>query len=228
VTVNEPRRDAPTPREAPALIKVAVIEDQREIRDGLCVLIGGTPGFHCTGGFRSMEDALLRLAGQAPDVSLVDIGLPGMSGIDGIRELRRLCPSMQVMMLTIYDDDRRVFEAMCAGACGYLLKNTPPARLLECVKEVASGGAPMSPEIARRVIALFREIRPPKQVDYELTPHELRLLRMLVDGHNYRTAATELGVSVNTVSFHMRRIYEKLEVHSKSEAVAKAFRSGLA
>lgn len=126
----------------------------------------------------------------------------------------------------IYDDER-IFDALCAGACGYLLKKTPPARLLESLREAVAGGSPMSPEVARRVIALFRDIRPPERADYELTPHETRLLKLLVEGHNYKTAAVELCVSVNTVSFHMRRIYEKLQVHSKSEAVAKALRNRL-
>jgi DNA-binding NarL/FixJ family response regulator len=113
---------------------------------------------------------------------------------------------------------------MCAGACGYLLKKIPPARLLESLKEVVNGGAPMSPQVARRVIALFREIRPPEGADYHLTPHEVRLLKLLVEGHNCKTAAAELGVSINTIRFHMRSIYEKLQVHSKSAAVAKSLR----
>jgi DNA-binding NarL/FixJ family response regulator len=127
-------------------------------------------------------------------------------------------------MLTVYDDDERIFDALCAGASGYLLKKTAPARLLESLREAAAGGSPMSPEVARRVIALFREVRPPAQADYDLTPHERRLLGMLVEGHNYKTAAAELGVSVNTVSFHVRHVYQKLQVHSRSEAVAKALR----
>jgi DNA-binding NarL/FixJ family response regulator len=131
-------------------------------------------------------------------------------------------------MLTVYDDDERVFDALCAGACGYLLKKTPPARLLESIREAAQGGAPMTPEIARRVVSLFRQFRPPEQVDYQLTPHELRLLKLLVEGHNYKTAAAQLGVSVNTVCFHIKQVYEKLQVHSKSEAVAKALRNRLA
>jgi len=130
-----------------------------------------------------------------------------------------------VLMLTVYDDDKRIFDAICAGACGYLLKNTPPARLLESLTEVVGGGAPMSPEVARRVVALFREIRPPEQADYQLTPHETRILTLLVEGHNYKTAADELGVSINTIRFHMRSIYDKLQVHSKSEAVSKALRN---
>ena len=211
----------------PATIRVAIIEDRREIRDGLAMLIGGTEGYSCTGSYRSMEEALARIGSDLPDVVLSDIGLPGMSGIEGMRLLKERYPNLLLLMLTVYDDDERIFEALCAGACGYLLKKTPPLKLLESLKEAFQGGSPMSPEVARRVIALFRDIRPPERADYELTPHETRLLKLLVEGHNYKTAAVELGVSVNTVSFHMRRIYEKLQVHSKSEAVAIALRNRL-
>lgn len=211
----------------PATIKVAIIEDRREIREALATLINGTDGFLCTGSFRSMEDALGRIGRQLPDVALVDIGLPGMSGIEGLRILKEQYPGMLLMMLTVYDDDERIFDAMCAGASGYLLKKTPPARLLESLKEAVSGGAPMSPEVARRVISLFREIRPPERADYNLTPHETRLLKLFVRGHNYKTAAAELGVSIHTIDFHLRSIYEKLQVHSKTEAVAIALRNRL-
>jgi DNA-binding NarL/FixJ family response regulator len=207
-------------------IDVSIVEDQREIREGLAALIDGTPGFRCSGRFSTMEEALAGIR-EAPDVVLFDIGLPGMSGIEGLRRLRRRYPGLAALMLTVYEDDDRIFEAMCAGADGYLLKTTPPARLLESIGEVANGGAPMSPGVARRVIQLFRDIRPPAQADYQLTPHETRLLRLLVEGHNYKTAAIELSVSVNTIGFHMRRIYEKLQVHSKSEAVSKALRHRL-
>jgi DNA-binding NarL/FixJ family response regulator len=203
-------------------IKVAIIEDERDIRDSLAVLINGTEGYSCTGSYRTMEEALDHIARRLPDVVLSDIGLPGMSGIEGVRRLKERHPDLLLLMLTVYDDDERIFDAMCAGACGYLLKKTPPARLLESLKEAVAGGAPMSPEVARRVIALFREFRPPERADYHLTPHETRLLRLFVEGHNYKTAAAELGVSVNTVNFHVRSIYDKLQVHSRSEAVAKA------
>ncbi len=208
-----------------AALKVGIIEDQPKIREGLRALIDGTAGYRCVGAFGSMEEALTKVAHELPDVLLVDIGLPGMSGIEGTRRLKDLHPAVAVLMLTVYDDDRRIFDAMCAGACGYLLKKTPPARLLESLKEVVGGGAPMSPEVARRVVELFREIRPPSQAGYQLTPHEIRILTLLVEGHNYKTAADELGVSINTIRFHMRSIYEKLQVHSKSEAVSKALRS---
>jgi len=211
----------------PEPIHVAIVEDQREIREGLRYLIEGTDGFDCTGSFGSIEEALPALTAGTTDVALVDIGLPGLSGIEGIRLLKERRPQLRTMALTIYQDDDRIFEALCAGASGYLLKKTPPARLLECLREVMAGGAPMSPEVASRVISLFREYRPPERADYHLTPHELRLLKLLADGHSYKTAAAELGSSVHTVDFHMRSIYDKLQVHSKSEAVAKALRNRL-
>jgi DNA-binding NarL/FixJ family response regulator len=210
-----------------SMIKVAVIEDQREIRECLAILINGTEGFCCTGSFETMEEALAGIGNRIPDLALVDIGLPGMSGIDGIRHLRKRYPSVQLLMLTVYDDDDRIFEALCAGATGYLLKKMSPARLLESLEEAVAGGAPMSPEVARRVIRLFRDIRPPDKCEYHLTPYETRLLKLLVEGHNYKTAAVELNVSIHAVSFHMRSIYEKLQVHSKSEAVGKALRNRL-
>jgi DNA-binding NarL/FixJ family response regulator len=208
-------------------ITAAIIEDQAEIREGLADLIDTTDGYRCSGSYASMEAALARIGDALPDVVLVDIGLPGMSGIEGIAILKQRFPSLQLIMLTIYDDDDRIFEALCAGANGYLLKKTPSARLLEGIREAVEGGSPMSPEVARKVVRLFRDVRPPKKADYDLTPHETRILGMLVEGHNYKTAAAELGVSVNTIAFHMKRIYEKLQVHSKSEAVAKALRNGL-
>lgn len=208
-------------------IKVAIIEDQREVREGLAMLISGTSGFDCAGSFRTMEDALRQIGNEVPDVVLTDIGLPGMSGIEGIRVLKVRYPDMPIVALTVYDDEEEIFDALCAGASGYLLKDTQPARLLECLKEVISGGAPMSPEVARRVIKLFRAVRPPERASHNLTPQETELLKLLVEGHNYKTAAGELGISVNTVSFHLKNIYDKLQVHSKSEAVAKALRNHL-
>jgi len=208
----------------PAVIKVTIIEDRREIRDALTMLINGTDGFRCSGAYRTMEEALDKIKGEIADVVLSDIGLPGMSGIEGIRILKERYPNLTVLMLSVYDDDERIFDALCAGACGYLLKRTSPARLIESLKEAVGGGAPMSPEVARRVVALFRDIRPPERADYQLTPHETRLLKLLVEGHNYKTAAAELGVSFHTIHFHVRNIYEKLQVHSKSEAVSKALR----
>ena len=215
----EPRGGAP--------VRVVIIEDLREVREGLTMLVNGTPGFACAACYRTMEEALARVGDEAPDVILTDIGLPGMDGVEGIRILHERLPGVPVLALTVYDGDDKVFAALCAGASGYLLKNTPPARLLESLREVAQGGAPMSPEVARRVVRLFREFRPPETASYRLTPQETELLKLLVEGHHKKTAAREMGISVNTVSFHLKNIYQKLQVHSKTEAVAKALRERL-
>ena len=211
-------------------VNVMIIEDQRDVREGLAVLIHGTRGFQCTRSFRTMEEALRALADDRhprPDVILTDIGLPGMSGIDGIAAMHNQFADLPILALTVYDSDDKVFNALCAGASGYLLKNTPPARLLESLQEVVAGGAPMSPEVARRVVGLFRKFRPASEATYHLTPQENELLKLLADGHHKKTAAHEMGISVNTVSFHLKHIYEKLQVHSKTEAVAKALRERL-
>ena len=209
------------------IITIAIVEDVREIREGLARLINATPGHRCTGVYASMEEALEKIPNNLPDLVLSDIGLPGIDGISGIKILKERYPELLILMLTVYDDNERIFDALCAGACGYLLKKTPWEKVVEALKEAVEGGSPMSPEVARRVINLFREIKPPKEAAYELTPHEVRLLRMLVEGHSYKTAAAELHVSVNTIKFHLRHIYDKLQVHTKSEAVAKALRHGL-
>ena len=208
-------------------ICVAIVEDQRRTREGLQALIEGSDGFKCVGAWESMELALEGVAASPPDVLLLDLGLPGMSGVEGIVPLRQRVPNSAIVVLTVYEDNDRVFEALCAGACGYLLKNTPPVKLLEAIRDAMQGGSPMSPEIARRVVELFRRFRPPERAQYNLTPHELRLLKLLVEGHSYKTAAVELGVTINTVAFHVQNVYGKLQVHSKSEAVARALREHL-
>jgi DNA-binding NarL/FixJ family response regulator len=212
---------------SPTPIKVAIVEDQRNIRECMAILIDGTEGFVCSGSFRSMEEAIDKIPHILPNVVLADIGLPGMDGIKGVRILKERMPQLLILMITVYNDDDRIFDAICAGAAGYLLKKTPPAKLIESLKEAVQGGAPMSPEIARRVIELFREHRPSERENYNLTPHETRLLKLFVQGHNYKTAAAELGVSFNTINFHVRNIYSKLQVHSRSEAVVKALRDRL-
>jgi DNA-binding NarL/FixJ family response regulator len=212
----------------PVPIRVAVIEDQETIRAGLSALISGTRGFACTGAWGSVEEALAGVEAASPDIALVDIGLPGISGIEGIRLLKQRLPNLVPLVITVYEDEERIFGALCMGACGYLLKSTPPAQLMAALREAMEGGAPMSPQIARRVVEHFQSPRrtaPP--AGYDLTPHEMRILGLLVEGHHYQTAAGELGVTVNTIRFHLRSIYIKLQVHSKSEAVAKALRERL-
>ena len=220
--LTPPLVDPASPR-----LRVVIVEDERDVREGLAILIHGSPGFQCTHRYRTMEETLVRLEADRPDVLLTDIGLPGMSGIEGIALVRQIHPDLPVLALTVFDTDDKVLNALCAGASGYVLKNTPPARLLESLQEVAQGGAPMSPEIARRVVKLFREFRPAPGASYHLTRQETELLKLLANGHHKKTAAQAMGISINTVSFHLKHVYEKLQVHSKTEAVAKALRERL-
>jgi DNA-binding NarL/FixJ family response regulator len=212
-------------------IGVAIVEDDAAFREGLAMLIAGTPGYRLTGHYPSVEEALAAPLAAAPaagpDVMLLDIHLPGMLGSEGVRHLRERHPRMQVLMLTVFAEEDKVFESICNGACGYLLKKTPPARLLEAIREAHEGGSPMSPEIARKVVGLFQKTHEPANPDERLTPHEVRLLKMLSEGHSYQSAGTNLGISVNTVRNYIRSIYSKLHVHSKSEAVTKALRGRL-
>jgi DNA-binding NarL/FixJ family response regulator len=210
----------------PPPIRVMLVEDQPRLREGLALLIDGTPGLHTAGSFGCMEDALRGLAAARPDVAMVDLGLPGMSGIEGTRAIREQAPLTHVLILTVHDDDAHVFEAICAGASGYLLKDTPPPQLLAAIRELASGGAPMSPAIARRVVSTFHKVAPPV-ADQRLSPRETEVLDLLAQGHSYKTAAAALAVSIDTVRFHVRHIYDKLHVHSKSAAVRTALRHGL-
>jgi DNA-binding NarL/FixJ family response regulator len=218
----------PTPSaEAAEPIWVAIVEDDRALREGLAVLIDGTPGFRCRDTFGSVEAALRASPNRPPDVLLLDIGLPGIPGSEGVRLLKERLPAASILMLTVYDDQDRIFESLCNGACGYLLKRTPPARLLESIREAHQGGAPMSPEIASRVVALFRKIAPPRRPVNRLSAGERRLLALLVEGYSYRDCADRLDISVNTVRNYIRSVYEKLQVHSKSAAVARALRDRL-
>lgn len=208
-------------------IRTAVVEDDEVTRDCLRLLVGGTPGFACVGAFGSVEEALARQFEEPPDVLLLDIHLPGMLGSEGVRLFREKYPALQILMLTVYAEEDMVFESICNGACGYLLKKTPPARLIEAIREAHEGGAPMTPEIARKVVTLFRQTpRAPRDCE-DLTPHETRLLKLLAEGYSYQDAADRFGVSINTLRNHIRSIYDKLHVHSKSAAVGKALRLGL-
>lgn len=209
------------------LMRVVIIEDLREIREGLSALINGTLGYKCVASYGMMETALAKIENDKPDIILTDLGLPGMSGIEGIERLRKIFSETPIIALTIYDNDKQIFNALCNGANGYLLKNTPPARLLEALQEAIEGGSPMSPAIASRVVKLFREFRPPEHADYRLTPQEITLLKLLIEGHHKKTAAREMNISIHTISFHLKNIYEKLQVHSKTEAVSKALREKL-
>jgi DNA-binding NarL/FixJ family response regulator len=207
-------------------LAIGIVEDDRGTREGLAALIGGTPGFRCVGTYASVEDAMKGMADAVPDVLLLDIHLPGLTGSEGVLLLREKYPATHVLMLTVFADEERVFESLCNGACGYLLKKTPPARLLESIVEAHGGGSPMSPEIARKVVVALQAGRQ-KSPEQTLTPHEARIVRMLAEGDSYQEVGDRLGVTVNTIRNHIRRIYEKLHVHTKSEAVSKALRSRL-
>ena len=205
-------------------IAVALVDDEPAIRRGLAMLINGTPGYHCTGTFGSVADALREVGRELPDVMLLDINLPGIPGSEGARVFHETYPSIQILMLTVYDEDEHIFESICNGASGYLLKRTPPSELLGAIRDVHRGGSPMSPEVARKVVQLFRKTGPLEKIDHNLTPHEVRLLGLLADGYSYQAAANRLDVSINTIRDYIRNIYDKLHVHSKTEAVRKALK----
>ncbi|MBI5729777.1 MAG: response regulator transcription factor [Ignavibacteriales bacterium] len=211
------------------MIKVAIIEDNNTIREGLAALINGTSGYSCVGSFDDCESFLSKLDKLEVDVVLMDIGLPGMSGIDGIAKAKKIKPELNILMLTIYEDSQSVFKALCAGACGYLVKKTPPSRLLEAIKDANEGGAPMSSLIARQVINVFRQTQGKisEEKETELSTREIEVLTSLSDGNNYQEIAGRLFIAVDTVRHHIKNIYRKLHVHSQSEAVAKAIRKGL-
>lgn len=211
------------------MINVAIVEDNVTIRDGLAALINGTSGYSCVGSFSDCESFLGKLNSLNSDVVLMDIGLPGMSGIDGISKAKKMKPELNILMLTVYEDNQTVFKALCAGACGYLVKKTPPARLLEAIKDAYDGGAPMSSLIARQVIDIFKQTqgKHSEEADIELSSREKEVLTSLSDGNNYQEIADRLYISVDTVRHHIKNIYRKLHVHSQSEAVAKAIRKGI-
>ncbi len=208
-------------------LNVALVEDDRRFRGVLQMLMEGTPGFELAFAAGSVEEALRIASLQPPRVILLDVHLPGLSGIEGVGFIRERFPEAVVLMLTVFEDEDRIFEALCNGAGGYLLKKTPPARLIEYVQEASTGGAPMSPEIAAKVVRLFARLPKKVTLDEHLTPQETAFLKLLAEGHSYASSARELGVSVNTVRNYVRSIYDKLHVHSKSEAVSKAIRAGL-
>lgn len=211
------------------MIKVIVVEDNDTIREGLKILIDGTEGFGCIALYPRCEPMLKSLAKLKPDVLLMDIGLPGMNGIEGIKQSKAIIPELNILVLTIYEENDLIFDALCAGACGYLVKKTPPSKLLEAIHEAYHGGAPMSSHIARKVIDFFQQKKQIAPVDSPniLTPREKEILSGLVEGNSFKAIADSLFISIETVRFHFRNIYRKLHVHSQSEAVVKAIKEGL-
>jgi DNA-binding NarL/FixJ family response regulator len=216
----------PVPAHVP--IAIAIVEDDPDLRASLRLLVEESRSFRCLGAFGSAEEALRELEGSRPEVLLLDIRLPGELGSRAVRRFVDRFPGIAVVMLTLYADDEQVFEALCNGASGYLLKKTPPSRILEAALEAHGGGAPMSPEVARKVVQLFRRFPGPAPApSATLTAQEIRFLSLLSEGYSYQAAADALGVTINTVRNYIRAVYDKLHVHSRSEAVGKALRAGL-
>ncbi len=204
------------------MINVSIVEDDADIRESLALLINGTPGFECINTYGDCETAIAGIEEDPPDVVLMDLGLPGMSGIEGLRILKERLNGLNLVVLTVHGESKLVFEALCAGACGYLLKDTPPAKLLEAIKETHDGGAPMSTQIARMVVGSFRT-----NPHAALTQRETEVLTQLCKGKSYKMIADTLFISEETVRRHIKNIYKKLQVGSKSEAVAKALKEKL-
>ncbi len=205
------------------MIRISIIEDDKDIRESLAILLNGTQEFNCVSTYVTCEAALKNIEADVPDVILMDINLPGISGIEGTKIIKQKLPQTEIIMLTISDDENDVFNSLCAGACGYLKKNTPPLKLIEAIKEAVNGGAPMSMDIARLVVGSFRK----ETHSNSLTNRESEILKNLCSGSSYKKIAAELFIDLNTVKFHIRNIYRKLEVNSKGEAIAKAMKENL-
>lgn len=206
---------------------VWLIEDNTTYRESIKLIIDNAPGYQCTGQFSSWEKGKEALAGSRhPDIILSDIGLPGMSGIKGAAYARKKIPGIPIIMLTVHDEDDKVFDAICAGASGYLLKSATEVEIIEALDQALSGGSPMNPHIARKVLEMFSELNNPDQ-QYDLTGREKEVLTHIVNGTTKKAIALELGISFHTVDAHVRHIYEKLQVNCRSDAVAKAIREKL-
>jgi DNA-binding NarL/FixJ family response regulator len=202
-------------------IKVSIVEDNRGTRESLAELLERAPRLSCVGVHANGEEALRQIPGEQPDVVLMDINLPGMSGIECVARLKRQLPATQVLMLTTYDESDLIFDSLHKGASGYLLKNLPPSELIEAIEQVQAGGAPMSMQIARKVVNHFHQIRSPQSDMQRLTPREQEILALLAKGYLYKEIADQLGISLSTVRAHLHAVYEKLHVQSRTEAVVK-------
>jgi DNA-binding NarL/FixJ family response regulator len=204
------------------MITVAIVEDIKDIREGLKLLIDSSDGFTCTEVYVNAEDAVKELPNSQPDVVLMDINLPGINGIEAIRQIKDKCLATLFIMSTVYEDDENIFESLKAGASGYLLKKTAPSKILDAITEVVNGGSPMSTQIARKVIASFQRKNSIDETDI-LTPKEKEILKALAKGLRYKEIANEMNIGIETVRSHSRKIYEKLQVQSRTEALNKVF-----
>jgi len=208
-------------------IRVIIFDDNDSLRDSVAMLLHDNSDFTLAGSYSHCLDVIENIKDTRPDVVIMDIDMPGMNGIEGVKLVRTNFPSLQILMLTVFDDDEKVFSAIKAGAGGYILKNAEPNNLLHAVSEVYNGGAPMTPNIARKVLQQFQTFLPGEKAEYNLTSREKEVLRLLVDGLSYKMIAAKLNITYDTVRAHMKKIYEKLHVASMTEAVAKAINQKL-
>lgn len=209
------------------MIRVAIFEDNKHLRETFTLLLNSAEGFSCSGAFPNCKDMLQNITANPCDVVLMDIEMPGMNGIEATQLIKKHLPNILVLIQTVFFEDEYIFDAICAGASGYILKTTTPEDYLEAIRNVQSGGSPMTPGIARRVLELFKtNLRPqPANNDFNLTPQEKKVLQLLVEGKSFKMIAADLYVAFDTVKAHIRNIYAKLHVHSGTEAVVKAIKN---
>ena len=209
-------------------VRVAIFEDNRKFRESLSILIDGSPGFSLAGAFEDGTHAVDRITQSQPDVVLMDIEMPGANGIEALTAIKKVFPKLNVLMQTVFEDDKMIFEAICSGASGYILKNTPPSRILDAIVETYQGGAPMSPVIAKKVLQLVQvqnqQAAATEAQSFSLTPREKEVLTLMVNGMSYKMIADRCGITFETVRTHITNIYEKLHVATMTEAVAKAIK----
>jgi DNA-binding NarL/FixJ family response regulator len=203
------------------MISVSIVDDEKDLRQSITTFVNGSPGFKCVSAYGSAEAALKGLPADQAEVVLMDINLGGMSGIECVEKLKTQAPELQILMLTVYEDTDQIFQALAAGASGYLLKRSSPTKLLQAIREVHTGGSPMTSSIARKVVASFRKSKPTAEKQTHLSPREESVLNCLAKGFTYKQIADELDISIDTIRTYLRRIYEKLHVQSRTEAVAK-------
>ena len=206
------------------MISVSIVDDEKGLRDSIATFVNGSAGFRCVSTYSNAEAALKGLPADKPDVVLMDINMSGMSGIECAERLKAMAPEIQIVMLTVYEDTDKIFKALAAGASGYLLKRLTPVKLLQAIQEVHEGGSPMSASIARKVVASFQKAGPVGEKMAHLSPREQTVLEHLAKGLTYKQIADQLGISIDTIRTYLRRIYEKLHVQSRTEAVARYLR----
>lgn len=210
------------------MIRVTIFEDNQSLRVGLYHLINGSEGYECVGTFENCSGLMKNIKDTKPDIVLMDIAMPGMNGIEAVKMIRTKYPDLKILMQTIFQDNEKIFDSILAGANGYILKNTSPTGILEAIKEIIDGGAPMSPSVATKVLKMVSQQTPvPKGDSFNLSGREIEILRCLVKGMSYKMIADACKISIDTVRAHVKNIYEKLQVHSKTEAVMAAIKGNI-